>query len=74
MITITNREVAQASDALMEWFASQGIQPADAALAMSNLIAQQLVGKTKDVIMLQLAVDNIRTLLMLDIALHFRKE
>lgn len=67
-------EIKQAASALMNWFESQDICPADGGLIMSRLIALQLVGKTRDMAELQKAVDIYRLVVLLDIVSFFKKD
>lgn len=63
---------AAAVEALICWFESQGITPADASSCMIDLIAMQLTLKTKDLNQLQVAANATRDLLVLDIASYLR--
>lgn len=56
-----------AGNALINWFKSQDIMPADAGMIMSKVIAGQLVNKSRDARALQEAVTIYQTLLCLDI-------
>lgn len=57
-----------AANALIAWFQSQDIMPADAGMIMSKVIAGQLVNKSRDTNALQDAVGLYQTLLCLDVA------
>lgn len=46
---MTDADRDAATDALMAWFESQEIEPADAGLVMFSVIAACLLDKTKDV-------------------------
>lgn len=56
-----------AGNALIAWFQSQDIMPADAGMIMSKVIAGQLVNKSRDIRALQEAATIYQTLLYLDI-------
>lgn len=72
MMTILER--SQAAAALIAWFKSQDIDPADAAMIMSSVLAEQLVLKAKgDIDKLQIAANGMNKLLILDIADWLRK-
>lgn len=57
-----------AANALINWFQSQDIMPADAELIMSKVIATQLVSKSRNLDNLHHAVILYRDLLAFDIA------
>lgn len=57
-----------AGNALIAWFQSQDIMPADAGMIMSRVIASQLVNKSRDPAKLQEAIIIYQTMLTIDIA------
>lgn len=65
---MTPEEHEQATSALIAWFESQGILPADAAFIMIKLMAQQLTAKSQDVISLQKAILLNNNILVLEVA------
>lgn len=70
---MTDDETIAASKALVNWFQSQDIMPADAASVMTTTLAASLVSKTRDISSLQDAVNATRDMLVLDIALQLKK-
>jgi hypothetical protein len=52
-VVMTERELDAAANALVNWFHSQGISPADGGMIMLKLMAAQLVLKTRDAKLLQ---------------------
>lgn len=56
-----------AGNALINWFKSQDIMPADAGMIMSKVIAGQLVNKSRDMAKLQEAIVIYQTMLAVDI-------
>lgn len=71
-MNIVNKDHDDAMIALIAWFDSQAIMPADACSIMIRLIANQLTTKTRDINSLQEAVNAARDMLMLDIASYFK--
>ncbi len=71
---ITETETRQCSDALIEWFKSQGCDPADGSLAMLRLMASQLVAKTTDTAELDVAIRHVMLVLALNIAEQLSKK
>lgn len=69
---MTSQETKSAARALMNWFESQDIMPADAASIMTTLMATALVSHTRDITSLQQAANATRDLLVLDIAILLR--
>lgn len=70
---MTDDDRKAAVTALIGWFKSQDIDPADAAQVMSLLIAEQLVIQSQaDVAKLQQSADMMRKLLLLDMAAVIR--
>lgn len=57
-----------AANALIAWFQSQDIMPADAGMIMTKVIATQLVSKSRNFDNLAMAVNLYQTKLVLDIA------
>lgn len=64
---MTKDDHTAASNALIAWFMSQDIMPADAGMIMSKVIADQLVNKSRDLARLQEAILIYQTMLTLDI-------
>lgn len=62
-----------AANALISWFQSQNIKPADGAIVMSSVIAVQLVNKSQNFNDLEEAVEAMRTLLEIDISEELKK-
>lgn len=56
-----------AGNALINWFKSQDIMPADAGMIMSKVIAGQLVNKSRDMAKLQEAIVIYQAMLTVDI-------
>lgn len=48
MKDLSREELNQAADALINWFESQDIAPPDGAVIMIDVIALQMIGKTRD--------------------------
>ena len=69
-----HKEAVAASNALIGWFKSQGIEPADASLIMLGVIAAQLVKNSKDANRLAAAVNNAATILTFEIANELRNK
>ena len=65
---ISERDISDCADALVEWFKTQELMPADASLVMFRTVASQLVAKSTDVVELQKAINNVRLLLTLEVA------
>jgi hypothetical protein len=65
---MTKDDQIAAGNALINWFQSQDIMPADAGMIMSQVIARQFVNNTRDILRLEEAVKLQRILLVLDIA------
>lgn len=64
---ITDVETYECSDALIEWFKSQGCDPADGSLVMLRLMASQLVAKTTDAVELDTAIKHVMLVLTLNV-------
>lgn len=62
-----HKEHIQASIALVNWFKSQGIDPADAQCVMSLITARQIVNRCKTAVQMEEALAIIRDLLMVHI-------
>lgn len=58
----------EAAEALMRWFESQDIMPADASSVMTTVMATCLTRKTRDLENLERAVSATRDMLVIDIA------
>jgi len=76
---LKQKEVEDAQTALIAWFKSQGISPFEGAQIMVGLMAQQMVAKqmvakTTDIDKLQTAVDGLKDLLSLEVALLVKEE
>lgn len=69
---MSDDEIRQASNALIQWFLSQDIGPPEAGLIMSATIARNLVSATRNVRSLQEGLNHFNTLLACDIALELK--
>jgi hypothetical protein len=69
---ITEKDSSAAGDALIDWFKSQGLDPADGSLVMLKLMAAQLVSKTKNVHELERAIGNVKLILTCEIAIALK--
>jgi len=67
-------ELEAAGNALINWMKSQEINPANGTAIFIKLIATQLVAKTVDTDRLEVAVDNIRKLLTVEIDFELRRK
>jgi hypothetical protein len=65
---MTEREIDQAANALVNWFHSQGISPADGCGIMTKLMAAQLVLKTRNEKALQDSINLSAALLTIEVA------
>ena len=70
---ITETETRQCSDALIEWFKSQGCDPADGSLVMLRLMASQLVAKTTNAVELDVAIKHVMLVLTLNVVEQLSK-
>ena len=71
---MNDAELEDAGNALINWMKSQEISPANGTAIFIKLIATQLVAKTTDLDRLQLAVDNIKELLITEIVLELKRK
>ena len=67
-------ELDDAGNALINWMKSQDISPANGTVIFVKLMATQLVAKTVDLNRLSIAVDNIKELLLIEIASELRRK
>lgn len=67
-------ELEAAGNDLINWMKSQEISPANGTAIFIKLIATRLVAKTTDLDRLQLAVDNIKELLITEIVLELKRK
>lgn len=71
---MTDKDRTEATKALMRWFNSQEIMPADAAIVMIELLAACLVNKTKSIVSLQESCEDFKLGLILNVALLLKPE
>lgn len=72
--TMNDVELDAAGNALINWMKSQEIGPLNGTAIFVKLIATQLVAKTVDLNRLSIAVDNIKELLLIEIASELRRK
>ncbi len=65
---LSHNEREQARFALIEWFKSQEIGPAEASFIMAGVIADQLTEKTLDVVELQGAINLYKIVIAVEVA------
>ena len=71
---LSDKEVTQAGEALIQWFISQDITPADGSFVMARVIASQLVHKTTNHKELETAVELFKMLMLVQIAGILRED
>lgn len=69
---MTDTEALQAVEALKSWFKSQDLDPDDAGIIMISLLAQLYTQKTRDLGLLQKAIESHNLVLALEIARYVR--
>jgi len=69
---MNTHERLTARNALIQWFDSQGIMPGDAGIICYELIAEQLVLKTRDLKELQEAINLQMQFLAIQVAQELR--
>lgn len=70
---MNDKERGDIIKALVRWFESQDIMPADAGICMTRLIAQQFVLRTRDLPSLINAIEIQNSLLTLEVAGYLRQ-
>ena len=73
-LIMKDKELAQAADALINWFQSQDITPADGGIIMAKVLASALVTKTENVAELSCATESFKLLLLIEIAAYLRQK
>lgn len=71
---MTEVEMDNAANALIDWFKSQDIKPSDGSIIMLRLISTQLVGKTTNLVELEKAINNLVTILTCDVVLELKSK
>lgn len=71
---MTEQEYEDAGNALINWFKTQGISPANGSIIMFKLIATQLVAKTRELDKLSKAIKTASEVLTIEVADELRRK
>jgi len=66
---MTEKDMFDAENALIDWFKSQDIKPSDGSLIMLKTIATQITSRTHDLDELKEAINNASLILVYEVAM-----